>query len=185
MCVLFSTQTYPIFVTGTTGSSCKEQFCHVEKFWHVEKFEFYNMEKICHVELREEQTSLLVLCCLLCIVKPQYNLCCFVEKFVLSRMAQFCHKDSLSLFTHFCVETNLWYASKYKSSRTDNTDFDFPGLKQDLIREHLHLQQQTLSESWLNLGQPLYTKSNPPEQARKPRSYASPKLCPPTYPLTY
>ena len=49
MCVLFSTQTYPIFVTGTTGSSCKEQFFHVEKLWHVEKFEFYNMEKICHV----------------------------------------------------------------------------------------------------------------------------------------
>ena len=61
-------------------------------------------------------------------------------------MAQFCHKDSLSLFTHFCVETNLWYASKYKSSRTD---FNLPGLKQDLIR--VHLQQQQLSESWLNL----------------------------------
>ena len=54
----------------------------------------------------------------------------------------------------FCGEeiTNMRYASKYKFSRTDNTDFNLPGLKQDLIREHLHLQQQTLSESWLNLG---------------------------------
>ena len=47
---------YLIFVTNTTSSACGENFCHVEKFFHmtdchVEKFlHMRNVKKIYHIE---------------------------------------------------------------------------------------------------------------------------------------
>ena len=54
-----------IFVTGTTGDACGENFCHVEKFLHM----------------RNVEGNLF-----------GHNLCCFVSKSFLSPFTLFCRE---------------------------------------------------------------------------------------------